>query len=254
MMKPVVIAPLVALALAAGTAGAYFWVTSEGGEEEAAVAEPTPTPTPAAEPSATPSAVPTEAPTPAPEGQLYRWVNVTVVIPEGSGIVAGPDYGGTVSSGGTLAFRIDWIDREYPYEASSYVIIDADNGAILSQEVVAERRAAIDDVLASLEVSPLDTRTALWPYSDEPSPDLTRGNFGGMSFLRPDPSTGLYVSGGIGDPGGVFVDIRNGRSAAFVLLKDGRLSIEKTEVVPEDVEVFDRWLATVKLCGVDIQC
>ncbi|MDO8612550.1 MAG: hypothetical protein Q7R32_06965 [Dehalococcoidia bacterium] len=43
-MKPVIIAPLVALALAGGGAGTYFWVTSGGGVEETAVAQPTPTP------------------------------------------------------------------------------------------------------------------------------------------------------------------------------------------------------------------
>ncbi len=58
-MKPVIVAPLVALALAGAAAGGYFWLSSGGGVEEAVVAQPTasptPTPTPAAQPSPSPA-------------------------------------------------------------------------------------------------------------------------------------------------------------------------------------------------------
>ena len=70
-MKLIVLAPLVALALAGGSAGAYFWLSSEGRVEEATIAQATPTPAPAAEalPTATPTPTPalTPTPTPAPE-------------------------------------------------------------------------------------------------------------------------------------------------------------------------------------------
>ena len=68
-MKPVVLAPLVALALAAGGAGAYFWLTSGGSTEEAAVAQPTPTPTATTVPSLTATAAPSPTPTPLPGGK-----------------------------------------------------------------------------------------------------------------------------------------------------------------------------------------
>ena len=68
-MKPVVIAPVVALALAAGGAGAYFWLASGGSVEEAAVAQPTPT----AESTATATHTATPAPTAEPGGwATYR--------------------------------------------------------------------------------------------------------------------------------------------------------------------------------------
>jgi len=70
-MKPILIAPVVALALAGGSAGAYFWATSEGSVEEAPVAQPSPTPTPTppvTEPS--PTATATLAATPTPAGWL----------------------------------------------------------------------------------------------------------------------------------------------------------------------------------------
>ena len=63
-MKPVVLAPLVALALAAGGAGAYLWLTSGGSTAEAAVAQPTAT--------EAPTLTPTAEPPPTPAVQTYR--------------------------------------------------------------------------------------------------------------------------------------------------------------------------------------
>ena len=68
-MKPILIAPVVALALAGGSAGAYLWATSEGSVEEAAVAQPTPTPTAITVPSPTPTAAPSPSPTLLPGGK-----------------------------------------------------------------------------------------------------------------------------------------------------------------------------------------
>ncbi len=50
-MKPIILVPLVALALAVGSAGAYFWLSSEGSVEETVIAQPTPTPEPTQPPS-----------------------------------------------------------------------------------------------------------------------------------------------------------------------------------------------------------
>ncbi len=63
-MKPIILVPLIALALAGGSAGGYFWLSSEGSVEEAAVAQPTatPTPTPAEEALPTPTPAPTQPP------------------------------------------------------------------------------------------------------------------------------------------------------------------------------------------------
>jgi len=43
-----------------------------------------PAPRASSDPAVQPTAAPTTAVTPAVKGQLWRWVNVTVVIPEGS--------------------------------------------------------------------------------------------------------------------------------------------------------------------------
>jgi len=75
-MKPVIIVPIVALALAAGGAGAYFWLTS-GGSEQEVVAQPTPTATTA--PTVTPTAEPTPTPEPSP-GVPADWLTYTDAV------------------------------------------------------------------------------------------------------------------------------------------------------------------------------
>ncbi len=80
-MKLIVLAPLIALALAGGSAGAYFWLTSEGSVEEATVAQPTAAPTaqtPTAEPAQeTPAPAPTQPPGGAGGGSEGTVVPVT---------------------------------------------------------------------------------------------------------------------------------------------------------------------------------
>jgi hypothetical protein len=65
-MKPIVAAPIVALALAGAGTGAYFLATS-GGEEEAVIAQPTPTPSAEATADATPEPTVTLTPEPSPD-------------------------------------------------------------------------------------------------------------------------------------------------------------------------------------------
>ena len=90
-MKLIVLAPFVALALAGGSAGAYFWVTSEGSVEEATVAQPTatPTPTPAAKSQETPSTLAA----PAEESQLASPPAQTPAVPAGWLTYTDPDFG-----------------------------------------------------------------------------------------------------------------------------------------------------------------
>ena len=91
-MKPVVIAPIVALALAAGGAGAYLWLTS-GGSTEEIVAQPTPTPT--SEPNG--AAVPTATPTPTAEP--------TAIIPADWATYRDPELGFSFSHPAGLEVR-----------------------------------------------------------------------------------------------------------------------------------------------------
>ena len=184
---------------------------------------------------------------------LYRWANLEVLIPDGSGIAAGPS-----------AAAISGVNRNFvlvkgePQDSriTSTVVIDGDNGTITEEQILDQHRAEIDRVLATLSLASFDRTAAPWPYNGEPTADLVRENGGGFSYLRPSPASGLYVGGGIGDPGGVFIDIRNERSVAFVQRRPvtGELILDSSMVVEEDKPVFERWLATVDLCDTESAC
>jgi hypothetical protein len=179
-------------------------------------------------------------------------VNVTVLVPDKSGIYAGPgvvDYPGK-----PLHFVISIVDPEDSRIAST-VVLDSENGAVVEEQVLDEHRKEMDRVLATLSVGPFERATAPWPYNGEPSPDLVRENAGGISYVRPSPASGLYVGAGIGDPCCPFIDLRNERSVAFIQFRpvggtSGHSAYETvydtSGVHEEDKPVFDRWLASIK--------
>jgi hypothetical protein len=273
-MKPTFVAPLVAVVLIGAGAVAYFAVAGAGSGEEAPPAQLTATPmpspteqtsaTPTAEPTPTPAPAetPTATPTPAPaaRGQLWRWVNVTVVIPEDSDVFVfssglPPDGAGY----GVEIRRVRYVYQPETLteaELVSSVLIDAETGAIVREEVLPEDRAVIDEVLRTLKVGPLHRATAPWPYSAELPGDLPRETTpNGISFITPSSETGLQVYGAINDPGGYGVGITNGRSTVTISLDStGGLNVDSAHVVAEDREVLERWASQVKLCGVDLEC
>jgi len=280
-MKPTFIAPLLAIVLAGAGAGVYFAVAGAGSGEEAPPAQltstptpteqtsgtltPTPTeqmsgtltPTPSPEPTPTPAPAETATPTPAPaaKGQLWRWVNVTVVKPERPDIFVFRSVLPDGTRWGVEIMRVREPKTVTEAELVSSVLIDAETGAIVREEVLPEDRAAIDEVLRTLKVGPLDRATAPWPYSAELPADLPRETAGGMSFLRPDPASGIHLTGGLADPGGEFIGITNGRSTVVIGLDStGSLDVDSAHVVPEDREVLERWASQVKLCGVEVEC
>lgn len=224
-----------------------------GEKEESLPSDTTRSPTPQATESEPQTGVSPSPllPTPTPgTAVLYRWVNVSVLVPDDPRISAGPGFGGE-----PFHFVIGMVDLEDSRKTST-VVLDSENGAIVEEEVLDEHREEIDQVLATLSVGPFDRSSAPWPYKDELTPDLVRENEGGrISWIRPSPSTGLYVGWGIADPGGSFVDLRNERSAAFVRFGTaGNLELDTSQVVAEDLPVFERWLATVKQCAAESKC
>ncbi len=243
--------PLLALAgliaLGGVGVGAYV-VASPGGEEEAVQQVETATPAVTFVPTPTLPAI-----TPGPGVTLYRWVNVTVLIPDGTGIQAYPNFAGA-RDGDIVDFSIFKVDPE-DSRIISEVLVDAENGVILEESVLDQHRSDIDLVLATVSVSPFDPALAPWPYNGEPTPDLVRENKGGISYVLPSPASGLYIGGGIGDPGGAYITLRNQRSIAFIHLeRPGGLVFETSAVDEEDKLVFERWLAAIKQCGAEIEC
>ncbi len=130
-MKPIILVPLVALALVGGSAGAYLAVTSEGSVEEAVIAQATPTPAPAEEalPTPTPGSaespgggggggegtvVPILTPFPSPAPVPESWPTYT--DPEGRFTVRYPS-GWYVDPTNRRVLSWDpstWNDRDYP--------------------------------------------------------------------------------------------------------------------------------------------
>jgi hypothetical protein len=174
MMKAIIVAPILALALTGAGTGAYFLARS-GGEEEAVVAQPTPTHTPTPtrvgdEPSATREpATPVPTATAAGESVLYRWVNVTLELP------VDPEAKPWYELGPSEAFPAAnglWIGRDFagvdvarPFivvasqdDPESYLTIAADTGEITKDTMSAENRAAADYVLSTIRVTPFDPK------------------------------------------------------------------------------------------------
>jgi hypothetical protein len=267
MIKPLWALAGLALLGTAGVAGAIV-IASPGGEEE--VVSQVDTATPAVSASAAPSTTPEAAlGTPSPAGipvrtpaageTLWRWVDVTILVPDDGRFNVGQDShpaeAGAPKSGPYLFLAR--VNRDGPgYEPSSWVMIDAETGAILDQKVSEQDRDEVQSVLDTLVVSPLNVSTAPWPYNGQPPESLPRHTFGGLSFIAPGPETGLSVHTQINDPGGPAVGVFNGRTGVgvYVDAASGKLLVNTEYLPPEYEAVLMRWVEFVKICGVEVSC
>lgn len=206
---------------------------------------------PSVAPFASESSSATAAASPGTGETLWRWGNVTIVIPNDSGIIVNP--GGDALAGLRAPLALSKLSSDDSFN-SSLVWIDPDDGRVIEEDVLTQDRAAFDSVLATITVSPLDVKTAGWPYKEQPTTDLTRRSEGALSYISPSPDSGLYVAMGVSDPGGPFIKIFNQQSAAFALLQDDSLVFDTSLVVEADMPVFKLWLAEVKPCDAEIEC
>jgi hypothetical protein len=245
-MKPLLLGGALLLA-GLGTAGALYIASLEGEGK--------------AEPQTHETAMPAAALTPGPDVSLWRWLDVTVLIPDGSGIRAFPDniY---FDPKGLQSRRALALRKDDPTDSDihSYVLIDAIDGTIYRRRILDEHSAEIELVLSTVSVSKFDPVTAPWPYNgDPPEASLTES-----PSIRPDPATGMYVSFVTGDGGyrGVTptpvdcdrawegIQVNNGRSSAFIGrdARTGSLCKMLTNVQPEDLAAFERFLDRVAFC------
>jgi hypothetical protein len=201
----------------------------------------------------------TKGPTPTASASetLWRWVNVSVLIPADSDVYVGTDqlFAEQKPPSGGPAVRLV-RDTSPGDDKLSVVVIDAETGTTVTDEVLDEDRDAIDRILETLYVGELDSSTAAWPYSGSISPDAPRETSGGMSFLRPDPSTGLQVYGGVGDPFGAFIGLTNGRSTVVINVDPatGQLEVEYPRISDNDRPAFERWVGTINVCENEVKC
>jgi hypothetical protein len=182
--------------------------------------------------------------------QLIRWVNVTVEVPENSGVWVTRDFWGIEST--TPAMIISPFVRG---EIEPGAVVSAETGAVLEDRVQPKHRAAIDEVLKTIKVSPLDRSAAPWPYSGQ-QPNVPREEAGKISYITPDPAAGITVTFQIGDgvadgedtrPGSnVSIHVTNGRSWFGINAATGEVYQETAHILPEDKEAFDRFLSAVR--------
>ncbi|MCJ7511181.1 MAG: hypothetical protein MUP14_09905 [Dehalococcoidia bacterium] len=179
------------------------------------------------------------------EARQVRWGNVTVTIPSDSDIFYVREKSGIQMAGPVLELATSGLE--------SMVVIDAETGKVISDDVLASERAAFDAVLATVNVGQPQTAagaSAPWPYGAT-LPSTPRIQLGSISYLAPDPASGIAISiiqsssfrPGTSSTALVFY---NTRSQRWVDAETGEL-IRDDAMHPDDREAFDRLLAQVKV-------
>ena len=124
------------------------------------------------------------------------------------------------------------------------IMIDARTGEVLNDTIGAQYRGQADAVIASIRVE--SAPAEVWPIADV-SPAGTPMTHGSISFIQPDPASGIFVSPALGwgppGVGGPFLFVHNGRSRMTVHGETGEISEDR--ILPEDREAFERFAASV---------
>ena len=173
-----------------------------------------------------------------------RWYNVELSLPEDPDVwVTWGFFNDFPDSGGFPVVRIR------PSPLADAVIINAQTGAVVSEQRQPQDRATVDAVLATLQIVSWDRQSAPWPYNSGP-PDVPRERLGNLTFIRPDPASGILVEGVLDEtPQGPVLGLQffNQHSAVSMNTETGAIYPETTLVLPEDQQAFDRYLATIEL-------
>jgi hypothetical protein len=227
-------AALVLLALAAGLASCD---RTEEDTSQAATDQPTPVPTESA--GLTPSA----------DVTLWRWGNVTILVPNDSGIYPLRNIAGPVEhppDGGPVINLIRGDD--------SGLTIDAVTGEVLWASVVDSDQKAFDAIVGTIDAGgSMDVDSLPWPY-DAKEPEFSKVEREGLRFWDPDPASGLTVSYQVGDSvsgGSESFIIESVKSRRAVDAHTGKVVEGYGQVAPEDQEAFDRWIASVELASAE---
>jgi len=189
-------------------------------------------------------------------------VNVAVLIPQGSKIEPSPqDAPAEVKppSGGPAVQLL--LDENPSGSSLSALLIDAETGAVLRDEVRPEDREAFQQVLQTLVVAAIDPATAPWPYNGDP-PAAALERLGSIAFIRPVPASGIQGYYGVSDSfdssttGGSqeYLRITNGRSTAIVKLTTAERATANEKISQGDALAFVRYIASIRVCGRDITC
>ena len=203
------------------------------------------------------------------DAQRVRWVNVTITIAADSDVY----YARLPSAPQGMARGLMGPMLELGTRgAGSLVIVDATTGKVVHDDVLPAERAAFDAVLATLEVTTTDVAAepgGPWPYGSE-LPDTPRPRWGNISWVDPDPASGISVQPMMGDsiepqpPGShLAISVSNGRShigidGAGAVFTTGAGELTLAEFIqadastlegihPDDREAFQRFAQAVEL-------
>ena len=175
-------------------------------------------------------------------GRELTYRNVSINLPpEDSGLRARADYAPSESiekpGGGPVIVVTD--DSE---ARSGYMVIDANTGEVLLDTIGGDLRDEADDVIASIRQ---DAKPAsVWPLADV-APPGQRTQFETISYIEPDPSSGIFVVLVEGNGEGLF--IHNGTSRMTFHWSIG--TSDMSLVLPEDMEAFERLARTIRVDG-----
>lgn len=195
--------------------------------------------------TAAPSATPAPSAPPDEKTTLWRWVNVTIVVPQ-TGFSVLRSFSNVVRPGGAPTIEIFRTDTS-GVPIDSGIFIDATTGEILLDRAAAAHKADFETLAATISVS--EPVNLPWPYAEE-EPAGPRFSEGKISYLEPPPAAGLIVTGGAGISsagGSTFLVIENTRSHRFIDPDTGNVQTYNEQVAPEDAAAFDRWTGSIKL-------
>jgi hypothetical protein len=176
--------------------------------------------------------------------EVIRWVNVTVSLPEDSGLSVVQTFWGPRTHPPVILIR----SQDRP---ESVLVIHAETGTVVKDSIMPEDRTAADELLKTVTMSPLDPSTAPWPYSGEP-PGVRRETRGNITYIRPDPASGIRVVPELGigvDGPSSTLNVHNGRSAFWIDVMTGKATYELATLNAADKEIFDRFLSAVEYVG-----
>lgn len=186
-----------------------------------------------------------------------RWVNVSIEQPpqELGGIAVIRNEGLPDAYSPRPGTKVPVIELfrsgPQPTEAS-VVFIDATTGEVVFEKVRPEDREAFDAVLATLRLEGPDPPD-VWPYSGSP-PEERRRQDGNITYIEPDPASGIKVGVQIADAPGEskgFLMISNGRSFRAFDGDTGEIVVAEGPaaafVDPMDQEAFDRFTSSIEV-------
>ena len=177
-------------------------------------------------------------------GRELTYRNVSIILPpEDSGLRAGADYAPPESiekpGGGPVIVVADASEAR-----SGYMVIDANTGEVLVDTIGGGLRDEADDVIASIRQD--EEPAGVWPLADVAPPGQRR-EFGNISYIEPDKSSGIFVALVVSDPGGKSLFIHNG--ASRMTFNGSRGTVDMSLVLPEDKDAFERLAGTIRVDG-----